>query len=40
MVSGEDAAEVMRLIQIDTDFELRPYDEGTGCAVQDYVPAS
>lgn len=40
MVSGEDAAEVMRLIQIDTDFELRPYDEGAGCAAQDYVPAS
>lgn len=39
-VSGDDAAEVMRLIQIDTDFDLNPYDEELGCAPQAYLPAN
>ena len=35
---GEDAAEVMKMIQTDTGFALNPYVEGKG-AVQDFVPA-
>ena len=38
-VTGDDAQQVMHLIQIDTDYELAPYDDAAGCAVQPYLPA-
>ena len=38
-VTGEDAENVMYLIQRDTDYTLNPYSEETGSAVQDYLPA-
>lgn len=40
LVSGAEAQEVMRLIQIDTEFDLAPYDEALGCAPQPYLPAA
>lgn len=39
LVSGEDAAAVMKMIQGDTGFALNPYVDGKG-AVQDFVPVS
>lgn len=39
LVTGETAADVMRLAQIDTDYELRPFSDEAGCALQDYLPA-
>ena len=39
LVSGEAAENVMRLVQQDTPFELAPFDEEAGCAVQPYLPA-
>lgn len=39
LVTGDDAAEVMRLVQFDTDFDLVPFSDDLGCAPQAYVPA-
>ena len=39
LVSGEDAEAVMKLIQADTKFKLKPYKDGKG-AVQEFVPVS
>jgi hypothetical protein len=39
LVSGRAARRVMRLVQADTRFELVPYEEAAGCAVQAYLPA-
>lgn len=38
LVSGDDAEEVMKMIQNDTNITLNPYVEGKG-AVQEFVPA-
>jgi len=38
-VTGEDAQRVMELIQNDTPYELSPFDETLGYALQPYVPA-
>ncbi|MBR4081941.1 MAG: CapA family protein [Clostridia bacterium] len=38
--TGEQAAEVFRLIQIDTEFELPPFDEAKGYAAMPYLPAT
>lgn len=38
-VSGDEAREVLRLVQIDTKFDLPAYNEETGCATLDYLPA-
>lgn len=38
-VYGSEAAEVIRLIQNDTPFQLAPYDEMLGCITQPYLPA-
>ena len=38
LATGEDAAAVMKQIQYDTPFTLKPYVEGVG-AMQDFVPA-
>lgn len=37
-VTGDAAREVLRLVQIDTKFDLPPYNEETGCATLDYLP--
>lgn len=37
-VSGEEAAAVMKDLQIDTEFEVRPFDDELGYALQDYLP--
>lgn len=39
LVSGDKAQEVMRLIQLDTDYELAPFTDEAGCAQQPYLPA-
>lgn len=39
LVQGEDAKTVLRCVQTDTAFRLKPYVEGVG-AVQDFVPAA
>ncbi|MDO4483758.1 MAG: CapA family protein [Clostridia bacterium] len=39
LVKGEAADKVMRKIQLDTAFELAPFDEEAGCAVQPYLAA-
>lgn len=38
-VSGDEAKEVFRLVQIDTKFDLPAYDEAAGCVTLDYLPA-
>jgi len=38
-VSGEAAQAVMALIQLDTEYELAPYTDEAGCAVQAYIAA-
>ncbi|MBR1683893.1 MAG: CapA family protein [Clostridia bacterium] len=38
-VYGEDAEDVMYVIQRDTKYTLNPYSDKTGSAVQDYLPA-
>ena len=38
-VTGDEANEVIRLVQIDTDYPINPFSEELGCALQDYVPA-
>ena len=39
-VTGSNATEVFRLVQIDTDFELPAFDKEKGYAAMDYLPAS
>lgn len=38
-VTGNEANEVIRLVQVDTDYPINPFSEELGCALQDYVPA-
>ncbi len=38
-VYGEEAQDVMYLIQRDSDYTLNPYTDEAGCALQDYIPA-
>lgn len=37
-VTGEEAAAVIKDVQIDTTFEVRPFDDELGYALQDYLP--
>ena len=39
LVSGDAAQAVMKLIQLDTPYELAPYTDEAGCAQQPYLPA-
>lgn len=39
LVTGDDAAAVLALVQADTAFPLAPFDESIGCASQPYLPA-
>lgn len=40
LVSGTEAAEVMKLIQYDTKFQLEPFDEAKGCVEQPFLAAN
>ena len=39
-VTGSNAKEVFRLVQIETDFELPAFDKEKGYAAMDYLPAT
>ena len=39
VVTGEEAENVLRLVQQDTPFALPQFDEATGCVAMTYLPA-